>query len=90
MLFKKTSKATQTDDMLIKIIKNNSDILSKFFQENLNDTVLTSTFPDQLKYADVTTACKKDPQTEKENHRPISILPNVSNIYERCLNKQLE
>ena len=33
---------------------------------------------------------KKDSRTDKKNYRPISILPNVSKIYERCLNKQLE
>ena len=33
---------------------------------------------------------KKDSQTDKKNYRPISILPNVSKIYQRCLNKQLE
>ena len=33
---------------------------------------------------------KKDSQTDKKNCRPIIILLNVSKIYERCLNKQLE
>ena len=33
---------------------------------------------------------KKDSRTDKKNYRPINILPNVSNIYERCLNKQLK
>ena len=33
---------------------------------------------------------KKDSRTDKKNYRPVSILPNVSKIYERCLNKQLE
>ena len=32
----------------------------------------------------------KDSRTDKKNYRPISILPNVSKFYERCLNKQLE
>ena len=33
---------------------------------------------------------KKDSRTDKKNYRPISILPNVSKISERCFNKQLE
>ena len=84
------SKATQSDDMPTKIIKNNSDIFSKFFQANLNNTDETSTFPEQLKYTDVKLVFKKDSRTDKKYYRPISILPNVSKIYERCLNKQLE
>ena len=84
------SKATQRDDIPSKVIKNNFDIFSKFFQANLNNTIETSSFPEQLKYADVKPVFKKDSRTDKKNYRPISILPNVSEIYERCLNKQLE
>ena len=83
------SKATQSDDMPNKIIKKNSDIFSNFFQANLNNTNKTSTFTEQLKYADVKPVFKKDSQTDKKNNRPINILTNQSKIYERCLNKQL-
>ena len=44
-----SSKATQSDDMPTKVIKNNSDIFFKFFQANPNNTIETSTFPKQLK-----------------------------------------
>ena len=47
------SNATQSNDMPKKILKNNSNIFSKFFQAILNNTTKTSTFPKQLKYADV-------------------------------------
>ena len=33
---------------------------------------------------------KKDSRTEKKNYRPISILSDVSKIYETCVNKELE
>ena len=33
---------------------------------------------------------KKDSQTDKKNNRLINILPHISKIYERCINKQLE
>ena len=32
---------------------------------------------------------KKDGRTEKSKYRPISILPNASKIYERCLYDQI-
>ena len=53
------------------------------------NTIETSAFP-ELKYADVKPVAKNDYQTNKKNYRLISILPNVSKIYERCINKQLE
>ena len=83
-------KAPQSGDMPNKIIKNNSDIFSKFFQANLNNAIETSTFPKQLKYADVKPVFKNDSRTGKKNCRPIGILPNLSKIYGRCLKKQLE
>ena len=49
----------------------------------------TDIYPEQLKWADVKPAHKKGSRTDKENFRPVSILPNISKIYERCLFKQL-
>ena len=71
------SKAAQSNDMPAKIIKNNSNIFSKFFQANLKNIIETSTFPEQLKYADVKPVFKKDSQTENKNYGPISIPPKV-------------
>ena len=56
------SKATQSDEISTKIFKNNSDIFSRFFQENCNKATKTSSFPEQLKYADVKSVfLKKSP-----------------------------
>ena len=46
--------------MTIKVIKNNSDIFSKSFQANLNNTIEISTLPEELKYADVKPISKND------------------------------
>ena len=42
-----------------------------------------------MKYADVTPIDKKDDKTDKENYRPISILPNLSKVYERLMYNQI-
>ena len=49
----------------------------------------TDVYPEKLKWADVKPTHKKGSRIDKENYRLISILPNISKIYERCLFKQL-
>ena len=84
------AKATQKSDIPTNIIKNNYDIFSEFLFENFNNIILTSLFPEQLKYADVKPIFKKDSRNDKRNYRPVIILSNISKIYEQLLYKQLE
>ena len=42
-----------------------------------------------MKMADVTPVYKKDSPSVKDNHCPVSILPNLSKIFERCFCKQV-
>ena len=46
--------------------------------------------PPDVKLADVTPVYKNNPKDLKDNYRPVSILPNISKIYERCLNDQIQ
>ena len=43
-----------------------------------------------MKIADVTPAYKKNSKYSKDNYRPVSILSNISKIYERCIYDQIE
>ena len=83
------SKASQLLDIPTKIIKQNADIFSEFFYVNINHSINNSTFPEQLKWANVKPVFKKNLRNVKENYRPVNILPNISKIYERCLYTQL-
>ena len=46
-------------------------------------------FPEILKIAEVIPIYKKANEFEKDNYRPISILSNISKIYELCIIKQM-
>ena len=48
-----------------------------------------SGFPDSLKQADIKPVYQKDSRNEKKNYRPVSILPNLSKIYGRCMYTQM-
>ena len=85
-----TSKATQQGDIPTKIIKDNKDIFSYFISASFNNAVNKGVFPDELKHADIKPIYKKESRNEKENYRPVSILPNLSKIFERCKYDQLK
>ena len=48
-----------------------------------------STFPDELKCADVTSLPKNGRANNRTNFRPISVLPTVSKLFERIMDKQI-
>ena len=84
-----SSKSCQMNDIPISIIKKNVDIIVPVLCQNINYSFMTSCFPEELKIADVIPIFKKDSKTEKSNYRPVSILSNVSKIYELCIYDQL-
>ena len=85
----KRKKVSQKTDIPIKIVKENVDVVSHFQYHNFNNSLSCSTFPTGMKYADVRPIHKKDDKTDKTNYRPISILPNLSKVYERLMYNQI-
>ena len=85
----KANKATQNTDIPTKLIKENSVIFVDFTFENLNDSISQSVFPSALKLANITPVHKKYSKGNKDHYRLISVLPNISKIYERFFFKQI-
>ena len=85
----KINKATQSTDIPTKLIKENSDIFGDFIFENYNNCISSFVFPSYLKNPIITPAHNKSPKTSKDNYRPVSILSNISKIYERLMFKQI-
>ena len=82
-------KPSQVNDIPVKVIKENKDIIAFFIHYNFDNSLSSSTFPTALKYADVKPVFKKDDKADKENYRPISILPTLSKVYERLIYNQM-
>ena len=57
-------------------IWNEENLLNKIFSKN-------------LKLADASPVFKKKDKTFVENYRPVSVLPTVSKIFERIMQKQI-
>ena len=83
-----SSKASQEDDIPTKLIKENAEIFADFLLSSVNNCFNNGDFPNYLKHADVIPIFKKGCKTNKENYRPISILTNISKIFERPIFKQ--
>ena len=84
-----TSKARQNTDVPTKIVKENADIFANVLVSNFSDSIEKSNFPSILKSASITSVFKKGDRKSKDNYRPVSILPNISKIFERCIFRQL-
>ena len=83
------TKASQKTDISIRIIKENIDIFADFLRTCINSAIKSSSFPSSLKLADVTPVHKKGRKDMKENFRPVSILPALSKMFEKCMFAQI-
>ena len=75
-------------DITIQILKQ-SGFTYQILTDCINDVIDKGVFPDSLKIANITPAHKKDEPTNKENYRPVSVLPLLSKVFERLLYDQL-
>ena len=83
-----TKKATHSNDIPTKIVKENVDLFSIFVSNAFNESVISCKFLSVLKLADVTLVHKKS-RLEKSNYRPVSLLPKISKIFARCMYRQM-
>ena len=76
-------------DIPTKIVKEFGCLFSSFIASNVNNCINEGTYVDAFKEAEVRPIRKKNGRTEKSNYKSISVLSNVSKIYERCLYDQI-
>ena len=83
------SEASQDSDIPTKIIKMNADLFAEVLCNVINRSLEVGEFPSGMKLANVTAVHKKGSRYDKGNYRPVSILPNLSKVFERCLHQQI-
>ena len=72
-----------------KMLISSSEICHVALQNIWNSEILGKLyFPNKFKLAYVTPVYKKKDPTSVENYRPVSVLPSVSKIFERIIQKQ--
>ena len=82
-------KVVQSTDIPTKLIKEFCDFFSEFIYKSINHCITEGNFIADFKKAEVRPLYKNDGRADKSNYQPISILSNLSKIYERCLYSQL-
>ena len=84
-----SKKANTFKNIPPKLLKENFDICNDTILRVINNGIRTSQFPNDLKLADVTPIFKKVDSSDVKNYRPISVLPVMSKVFERILQKQI-
>ena len=84
-----SNKAVQDTDIPVKILKENAEFFVECIYLQFNEAIESPKFPDFFKFANITPAFKQASRNQKDNYRPISILPLISKIFEKLICSQL-
>ena len=71
------------------ILKQTIEVHLKYLTNTINHSLTESTFPDELKQSEVIPVYKKLDPLQKENYRPVSLLPHISKVFERVISSKL-
>ena len=85
-----SKKVSKSDDISTKVIKEFKTFFAEFLSKNFNSSLETGYFPEDFTCAEVAPIYKKNHKKVKSNYRPISLLSNISKVYERCMQEQLD
>ena len=73
-----------------KIIKLAKYVCAPTLTACFNHSLETSGFPDSLKMADIIPCHKKKSKHDKDNYRPVSLLPSSAKVFEKLIANQLD
>lgn len=79
------NKATGPNNILTNILQKYNRILSKPLSKIINISFQSGIFPDYLKIAKVVPVLKKGDKLLCTNYKPISLLSNISKIFEKAM-----
>ena len=86
----RSQKQQELNKFQENFLKDGARILAKPISELCNLFMALGSFPDPYKIAKVKPLFKKGSKTDPSNHRPISLLPLLSKVFERVVLYQTE
>ena len=84
-----TKKSSRYGSIPATILKQCVNAYLPHLTNSINYSIQHSNFPQELKLSEVIPVYKKLDPLQKENYRPVSLLPHVSKIFERIIHKQI-
>ena len=85
----KVNKGAGPNSIPTKILKDYKSEFAKPLSDMINTSFTTGIFPSALKVANVIPIHKKGDKLDCNNYRPISLLSNISKIFEKMMHIQL-
>ena len=83
------SKANGPDCISNRMLKETAEVICKPLSKLFIKSMITGTFPDAWKQANISPVFKKNNRQIKENYRPISLLSCVGKVMERIVFNEL-
>ena len=84
-----TKKSSTYGSIPATILKQCVNAYLSHLTNSINYSIQHSNFPQELKLSEVIPVYKKLDPLQKENYRPVSLLPHVSKIFEKIIHKQI-
>ena len=82
-------KSSTNRSIPARILRQCVDVYLPFLTKVRSHAITENIFPDQLKKSEVIPLHKKEDPLKKENYRPVSLLPHVSQVFEWTIYKQI-
>ena len=79
------NKATGSDGIPIRLLKETASQIAPSLTMLLNKSLRLGIFPEEWKLTNIVPIFKKGKRDFVENYRPISLLPVISKVLERCV-----
>ena len=82
-------KASGIHNIPNKVLKDSIDIIAPMLRDIFNLSIMTSSFPDELKILKVVAVHKAGDKEDPYNYRPIAVLPTIARVFEKLIYGEL-